>query len=396
MSRSAVIDRVLYEALDKHVYLNQASLGLIPRPSIDAMTSFLVEVAQFGNVRLSDAAEANVLHQLRQAASELLDAPLHSIAITSGASEGLAQLAATLAPRVEEVILVPTDFPSVTYPWLTARERLGTRVRWVEDSPATDLTDALVNGLSGRAAVVCVSAVQYATGSAVDVQALCSAAHDAGARVVVDASQLAGAGPVSMREWRADALVSSGYKWLSAHGGVALLAVADELLETTPYIVGWMGTESPFDFDATNLRFRADARRYQLSTMSYSSVVGLGASLSLLAETGISTLAAHSRELAGELVARAEPLGWSPFRSLNDPCASSHIVCLRHPTISARAAQAVLAANQSVHLSARGDGLRVSLHGYNDSGDIEVLIDGLAAQLESSATHHLLGLHRGA
>jgi hypothetical protein len=47
----AVIPRRHYAALDHCTYLNQASLGLIPRGSIEVMTKFLTDVAQHGNVR---------------------------------------------------------------------------------------------------------------------------------------------------------------------------------------------------------------------------------------------------------------------------------------------------------------------------------------------------------
>ena len=43
-----------------------------------------------------------------------------------------------------------SDFPSVTHPWLAARERLGMRITWVEDTPGQDLTAALVDGISRR------------------------------------------------------------------------------------------------------------------------------------------------------------------------------------------------------------------------------------------------------
>jgi cysteine desulfurase/selenocysteine lyase len=62
---SAVIPREEYAALEHWVYLNQASLGLVPRRSTEAMVEFLVEVAQYGNVRLSDAAEERILDDLR-------------------------------------------------------------------------------------------------------------------------------------------------------------------------------------------------------------------------------------------------------------------------------------------------------------------------------------------
>jgi hypothetical protein len=51
------------------------------------------DVAQHGNVRLSDAAEERILDDVRSAAAELLDAPLRSIALVGGASEALGQLA---------------------------------------------------------------------------------------------------------------------------------------------------------------------------------------------------------------------------------------------------------------------------------------------------------------
>src|SRR4029077_11194592 len=57
-----------------------------------------------------------------------------------------------------------------------------------------------------RTTVVCVSPVQFATGSQVDVAALVARARDVGARVVVDVTQMAGAAPVTMTHWGVDAL----------------------------------------------------------------------------------------------------------------------------------------------------------------------------------------------
>src|SRR5204863_2718335 len=126
-----LIDPREYAALAGCTYLNQASLGLIPRVAVEASTRFLTEVAQHGNVRLSDQAEAEILDPLRAAACGLLGAPAGSIAVVGGAGEGLGQVAAMLSGRDGEVVLVPSDFPSVTWPWLAAHERSGMRIRWV-------------------------------------------------------------------------------------------------------------------------------------------------------------------------------------------------------------------------------------------------------------------------
>lgn len=375
---NSLVPRETFAALENCVYLNQASLGLVPQASTDAMVRFAVDVAQHGNVRLSDAQEARVLDDLRASATAFLDAPVGSVAIVSGASEGLGQLAAILAPRPGSVVLIRTDFPSVTYPWLGAQQRLGTSIRWVEDQPSQDLTTALLEAIQKDTSTVCVSAVQYATGSVVDVHEIVRRAHQVGAKVIVDVTQLAGAAPMSMRDWGADAVVCSGYKWLSAHGGVALLAVDEELAQQTPYIVGWKGTADPFDFHTDELSLAPDARRFELSTMAYGSAISLSASLALLTGLGMPRIAEHSDALADELVSRVAPLGWAPFRSLESSASSSHIVSLRHPSRPAAEVQRLLA-EAGVIVTPRGGGIRVSLHHYNDSSDITALVVALSA-----------------
>ena len=382
---TSLLSRDEYAALESRVYLNQASLGLIPRRSTQAMVEFLVEVAQHGNVRLSDEAEAHVLDELRAIGARLLDAQLGAMAVVGGASEALGQLAALTASPGGEVVLVASDFPSVTYPWLAARERLGMAIRWVHDEPLRPLTAALVDGIGDGTTVVCFGAVQFATGSVVDVAEVVRRARAVGARVIVDVTQMAGAMPVSMRAWHADALVCSGYKWLSSHGGVALLAVGDQLLERVPILVGWKGTDDPFALNPTTMALASDARRFELSTIAYSSAVGLTTSVNLLSSVGIDALHAHAGSLSRGLVEAVAPLGWTPFREPADASASSHIVSLRHETLAADVVQQRLAAEHDIVVSTRLGRVRVSVHGYNDGDDVARFVTALGAIAETPA-----------
>ena len=375
----ALIDPGEYAALAYCTYLNQASLGLIPRTSVAASVRFLTDVAQHGNLRLSDQAEARVLDELRTATAGLLGAPVASVAVVGGASEGLGQLAALLSSTGGEVVLVASDFPSVTYPWLAARDRLGMHIRWVRDTPDHDLTRSLGDAITERTTVVCVSAVQFATGSQVDVAALVACARAVGARVVVDVTQLAGAAPVTLSQWGGDARVCSGYKWLSAPAGVALLAVSEGLAAATPVVVGWKGSATPFDFTPQELSLAADARRFELSTMSYSAAVGLLTSIRLLTSIGLTTISEHARLLAADLAEQTALLGWTPYRAPGDRSASGHIVSLRHPAAAADQVQAALASEYNMNTSARAGGIRVSLHAYNSSDDIRALSQALAS-----------------
>jgi cysteine desulfurase / selenocysteine lyase len=224
---------------------------------------------------------------------------------------------------------------------------------------------------------VAFSVVQYATGTRVDARRVAERAHEVGARVVVDATQLAGAGVVDTTRWGADALVTSGYKWLSSHGGVALLALAPELVPRLPALVGWMGAQHPFAFDPLSLRLADDARRFQLSTMSYVSAIGLESSIASLSLLGFVRIEEHARRLATYLVDRVAELEWRPFRAPSDPSAAPHIVSLRHADHDPGVTAERLASESRIICGGRAGGLRISLHAYNDGGDIDRLVEAL-------------------
>ena len=373
----SLVPRDRYAALGRCTYLNQASLGLIPEPAVDAMERFLKETALFGNLYLTDDQEAAILDGVRSAGAGVLGTSSELVAVVSGASEGLGQVTSLLGLDRGTVLLVGSDFPSVTYPWLAAAERGGISVRFIQDRADRDLTQDLVEAIDPGTAVVAFGVVQYATGTRVDAGRVAERAHEVDARVVVDATQLAGAGLVDMIGWGADAVVTSGYKWLSAHGGVALLALVSDLVNRVPGLVGWMGAQNPFDLDPLTLRLADDARRVELSTMSYVSAIGLESAIAMLSSVGFERIDQHARRLATHLVDRVAELGWRPFRPPSDPSAAPHIVSLRHADHDPAVTAERLASEARIVCGRRAGGLRISLHVYNDSDDVDRLVEAL-------------------
>jgi cysteine desulfurase/selenocysteine lyase len=171
----ALIPRLDFAALAQSVYLNQAALGLIPAQSMEVMLEHLTQSAQHGNVRLSDQQELRILDELRVAGAILLGTEPGAVAV------------------LRDVVLVAMDFRSVTHPWL-AGSASRRSVTWVEDRASVSLTESVVHAIRPGVAAVCVSAVMYGTGSRVDCAILADSAHEVGARLIVDATQLAGAG----------------------------------------------------------------------------------------------------------------------------------------------------------------------------------------------------------
>ena len=327
---------------------------------------------------MSDSDEVGYCETLRERAARLLHCDSAQVAIVAGASEILGQLPWLLQPRLHSTILaVSSDFPAVTRPWLCLATLKDHKVRFVDDQPTCNLTETLMQAIDDNTAVVAVSSVQYATGTVVDISRLRRSTAQVGARLIVDATQAAGAMRMDAAAWDADAVVASGYKWLGGHGGVALAIMSPRLLEQIPPLPGWMGASDPFDFDATSVSLANDARRYTQSTMSYVSMAGLVVAIEQLLSLGEARIEAHARNLAAILVSEASKYGWQPFRSVDDPAGSPHIISLGRPRESAQATVERLRSHNIV-CSTRGGRIRISLAPYNDAGDVDTLVEALA------------------
>jgi len=374
----APFDRLDYPSLRHCVYLNQASIGLIGQPAATAMHTFIDSVARHGNLYMSDRDEVAYCETLRERASRLLHCDSTQVAIVASASEILGQLPMLLQPRLRSTILaVSSDFPAITRPWLRLAALKNHTVRFVDDQPTCDLTDTLIEAIDESTSVVAVSSVQYATGTVVDISRLRQSAVEVGARLIVDATQAAGAMRVDAAAWNADAVVASGYKWLGGHGGVALAVMSPLLLEQVPPLPGWMGASDPFGFDATSVSLANDARRYTQSTMSYASMAGLVVAVEQLLSLGEARIEAHARSLSAMLVSDASKYGWEPFRSVGDPAGSPHIISLGHPRESV---PAIVEGLRSCNIVCgnRGGRILISLAPYNYASDVNTLIEGLA------------------
>jgi len=151
------------------------------------MHRFIDGVGRHGNVYMSDEDEVAFLDALRQRAARLFHTETEQIAILSSASELLGQLPFMLPPPLEaKVVVVATDFPAVTRPWLRLVEHGGCRLEFVDDNPTSDLTSDLIARIDEHTSVVAVSSVQYATGTVIDVPRLRVATAEVGARLVID------------------------------------------------------------------------------------------------------------------------------------------------------------------------------------------------------------------
>ena len=74
--------RFEYKTLEKMIYLNQASLGLISDTSINAMHQFLDNIGRHGNSMMTDEEEVNFFDDLRDTASLLFNCSIVLIGLS--------------------------------------------------------------------------------------------------------------------------------------------------------------------------------------------------------------------------------------------------------------------------------------------------------------------------
>ena len=373
-----------YPCLDQSIYLNQASLGLLHDKTVAEMTEFLSTVARYGNLKMTDKQEANFLDPLRGSIAKLLQAQPENIAILSSASELLSQVPNLCSPEPNsKIILVSTDFPSITRPWLTNKKTDDLKICFVNEVPNADLTQTIIENIDPNTSVVCVSYVQFASGTRIDIKKLTKYTKEVGAKLVVDLTQAAGAIPINISEWSADILVCSGYKWLGGHGGVAFGLLSNELLRKDPPTIGWFSNENPFDMEATKLNLSKTAAKYTQSTISYISVVGLKTAIQQLLDIKVSSIMKHSDKLAKILFSMLEDSDWKSFRPTTSNEFSSHIISLTHPCADTVKSTFEQLSKKGFIFGIRNGRLRISISHYNNSTDIKYLGASLLRDLSS-------------
>ncbi len=113
---------------------------------------------------------------------------------------------------------------------------------------------------------------------------------------LLDAAQTAGILPIDMKAMRIDLLAFTGHKALYGPMGVGGL-VLSERTDIKPYRVGGSGLESESDFQPEELPYLLEA-----GTENLPGIIGLGAGLDFINQTGMDNILAKERKLKNILI----------------------------------------------------------------------------------------------
>lgn len=343
------------------LYLNHAAVAPWPARTRQAVTAFAEENSRVGArfyPRWNDTEQ-----QLREQLRQLINAPsTDDIGLLKNTSEGLSVLAFGLDWQPGDVVLISDqEFPSNRIPW-QALARYGVTVRTVSLNQA-DPEQALINALDNKVRLLAISAVQYGSGLRLDMARLGAACRQHDVLFCVDAIQQIGALPVDVQAWQADVVVADGHKWMLGPEGLALFYCQPALRERlTLYQYGWHMVEAAGDYDRRDWQPASSARRFECGSPNMLAAHALSASLSLLLEAGMVTVAGRLDNRLQRLIDGLQQAGMVVLSDIR-PERRAGIVSFRSPreddaTLFARLRE------QGVVCARRGGGIRFSPHFY--------------------------------
>ncbi|MGC8484520.1 MAG: aminotransferase class V-fold PLP-dependent enzyme [Candidatus Baltobacteraceae bacterium] len=371
------LDRALFAVTSDRVYLNHAAVGVLPKPTLDALHRF-VEAHATGGVLGTFPYEA-AMGGYRERVAAAIGASGADIAIIRNTSEAANILAQGFDLQPGDEVLVPAEeFPSNAWPWRALRTR-GVLVRELDCSQAILNPERLAFEIGSRTRVVALSWISYADGARHDLAGLSAVAHERGVALVVDAIQGLGALDLDVTACGLDALYAGGAKWLCALQGVALLyvspALRDRLRVAAP---GWRSVADMWDFHNDTQGWVDDASRFEGGTPNFIGALSLATSLDLFRSVGIARIERHILALRDRLAVGVRRLGARVLERSGSN--ASGILTFSLPERESIALGRALQREGFV-TTWRANGIRVSPHGYNDAAEIDAFISALEATI---------------
>jgi selenocysteine lyase/cysteine desulfurase len=313
----------------------------------------------------------------RSAFADVAGCSADAVALVPAASYGLAVAARNVTvARGQRILVLARQFLSNVYVWRELAAATGASVETVMRDPCQSWADALTCRIADDVAVVAVPNCHWADGSLVDLHLVSAACRRAGAALVVDATQSLGAMPIDLAHVQPDFLVAAGYKWLLAPYGTGMLYVAPQHRGGTPIEHNWINRAGSEDFSNLDYHddFQPGARRFDVGEKANPPLLmGVVASAEMLLEWGVDRIAMTLGAMTDQIAEGASEIGFEAFAKQDR---SPHLLSLRVPGALPDGIGAYLSA-QNVHVSVRGQSLRIAPHLYNNEADIDRLMDAL-------------------
>ena len=313
------------------------------------------------------------------------------IVFCRNASEALNIIAKSYAPTVlgpgDEVCITVMEHHSNLIPWQQACRAAGAKLIYMYPDDQGLIGEGEMRAKIGpRTKIVSAVHVSNVLGVKNDIKLMAQIAHGFGAVMVVDGAQSVPHFPVDVRDLGCDFLAFSGHK-VYGPMGIGVLWGRHELLDAMPpFLTGGEMIDSVTEQDAT---WAPVPEKFEAGTQDAAGIYALDAALSYVEKTGFDAMQAREQALVALCMRRLRELEFVRLIGPADPALHHGVVsfnvCTVHPhdvaSILDMDGVAIRAGHHCAQPLLAHLGIdaccRASLAFYNDSGDIDRLIEGL-------------------
>ncbi len=374
------------------VYLDNAATTQKPLSVIEAVSDFYRHSnANVHRGAHTISAEATDIYEsARLRAAEFINAPSdRQIVFVRNATEAINLAAYGWArhhlSEGDEILLTVLEHHSNIVPWQLIASETGAKLRYVKPDENGEITlEAVKKELNERTALFSFSGMSNVLGTVTPAARLIKIGHDAGARVMVDAAQMASHMPVDVAGLDCDFLVFSGHK-MCGPTGIGVLYAKKEVLEQMEPVFG--GGEMIGKVGPEKSTWAAVPHRFEAGTPSIAQAAGLKVALDYIDGLGMENIFEHEQKLVKKAERKLGKI--DGVRIHGSPASRSGALSFNfegiHPHDLAQILDAAGVAIRAGHHCAQplmkflkqNSTARASFYFYNTEQEVKVLADAL-------------------
>ncbi|MDH3677155.1 MAG: aminotransferase class V-fold PLP-dependent enzyme [Nitrosopumilus sp.] len=363
------------------IYLNNASVSLMPTQSIEAMKEFLISYNSIGPDSInSEPFVIEKLRNTRKIISKIINCQPDEIILTQSTTDGVNIVANGLSFDPESNIIIrgmSHEHHANFYPWLRLQNKLELKNLSVDDSGFFDFIE-LNNLLDDNTKLVSLSHALYNTGSILPIEEVGKILENK-IPFFLDSAQTVGCiNNFDVKKLRCNFMAFNGSKWLCGPMGTGLFYCdrkSSDLLEPAS-----IGGESAMLYEESNLAFKDLPEKFQTGFRNYVGIVGLESSANYLYKFGMENIRKKNMNLSNIL---RDELSKNPNITLYGPKNTQERTSIISFTINGFEPQIVVEKleKQNIILAVREiydkKIIRASPHFFNTESEIIQVIDAI-------------------
>ena len=320
----------------------------------------------------------NISEEIRKEFSKIINSNKDEVAIIPSSSYGFANVFNNLKINGNKAITVENEFPSGYFSikkWCSEKNiQLETIKR--NNLSAQDWNKKIINSIDSDTSVVIISSVHWMNGTKFDLKKIGEKCKNNNTFFIVDGTQSVGALSIDVKDFKIDALICAGYKWLFGPYSMALGYYSSKFNDGIPIEESWMNRTNAQDF--SNLteydsKYKPMAGRYNVgeTTNFILSPIMLNG-LKQINSWGINNIESYCKKLSKIVISELSPLG---IAFENENYFTYHLFSLGLPKHLNLLTFKKILEKKKIRVSIRGANLRVSINVFNNERDIDKLVE---------------------